>query len=100
MSNPSEEVMKLARETVRNLSAFDEKVNEGIIARAIMADRVSCQARVEELERALKPFADQISNYEQVCEQLKIPLQLDDWEGNFDIALGDLRLARSTLEGK
>lgn len=67
MSNPSEEVMKLAREQAASfvrwldhgnsigfLSAHAADGLSDSIAHAIMADRVSCQARVEELTEALR----------------------------------------------
>ena len=55
----SPEVMKLARETACHIydpysSKSAHEYVSGLFARALTADRASCQARVEELERALR----------------------------------------------
>ena len=61
VSAQTEEVMKLARETATSIAAgvignsdaqHVERHGAKLIARALTADRASCQARIEELERA------------------------------------------------
>lgn len=65
---------------------------------ALSADRASCQARVEELERALKPFAQYADD--EWTEHHRDDTPILDHEGEFIAKLGDFRAARSALEGK
>ena len=62
-----------------------------------MTDIASLRARIEELERALDPFAKEAAHWETFNEDEPLVEGFEEYDGN--ITVGDLRRARTAHKG-
>lgn len=86
------QVERLEKERLEDFTKGAQFLTE---ARKCELERDSLEHRLEECEKALKPFADAVSQYGETLPDNAVLNR-----GSLPILLGDCRAARKALEGK